>query len=85
MPLLGLCLGIRALLSDHWVCREGGSERLKDDHGRFVTGRAFERYKQRNGKRYGLAYSSCSCGSGASSGLGLKALATSGFGPRKGV
>lgn len=40
---------------------------------------------ERNGKRYGLAYSSCSCGSGASSGLGLKTLATSGFGHRKGV
>lgn len=39
---------------------------------------------QRNGKRYGLAYSSCSCGSSAGSGLGLKALlATSGFRHRK--
>lgn len=38
---------------------------------------------QRNGKRYGLAYSSYSCGSGAGSGLGLKALATSGFRRRK--
>lgn len=46
MPLLGLCLGIRALLSDYCVCREGSSERLKDEHRRFVTGRAFERYRE---------------------------------------
>lgn len=42
--MLGLCLGISVLLSAHWVCVEGSSERFKDGHSRFVSGRAFGRY-----------------------------------------